>query len=221
MVAGDRGLFRQTGAMNRRSGLVSAALLSAVATVVLAGCGGNSTNAGAGVRSASGLARFLIGPGDEAGFSESKAPIVTSSLSYWVSAYGPAGVPKEMTSAQLRAEGWKSSATVPLSGPSGTGGSSVDVLGSSAGARADQQQTLAISATASEPVSLTVPGVPSAVGYAGGLARMPMAYVTWVEGNCMLFLENAAGSAQSLRVFLKPVTAAVQSIYRRTSGRCP
>jgi hypothetical protein len=196
--------------MNRRSRRsVSALLISAVATLGLANCGTSSTKTDAASSHAGDLVQLLIGPGDEPGFSQAKAPIVVASLTSWVSAYGVAGVPKQTYAAQLRADGWKSSATVPLTSRNASGGSSVDVLGSPAGAKADQRQTLVYSATATEPVRVTAPGVPGAVGRAGALARMPTAYITWIEGRCMFYLLNAARTPQSLHTFVKPLITAV------------
>lgn len=72
--------------------------------------------------------------------------------------------------------------------------------------------------------AITVPGVPSARGYAftgsakNGGARNRDANVYWVQGRCELFAGDLRPGTGALAA---PVIAAVKAIDRRTGGACP
>jgi hypothetical protein len=144
--------------------------------------------AGAGT---TGLRRFLLGSGDEPGYSDQGTADASSSLGYWLRMYPTdngevshgAGVLAGPTAAanrpqQFRTDGWVAGATVEVTGVNGGSGvSTVHELRSVAGARGDWEwrvkyiplaalTTVTYPLYGSKTIRFTVPGVPTALGYA-------------------------------------------------------
>jgi hypothetical protein len=200
--------------------------------------------AGAGT---TGLRRFLLGSGDEPGYSDQGTADASSSLRYWLKTYPTdngeashgAGTLAGPTAAanrpqQFSADGWVAGATVQITGVNGGSGvSTVHELRSAAGARRDwdwRVKYIPLAALTdvtyplygSKTMRFTVPGVPSAVGYAATSSHHgdDGAIVAWIEGRCVLYLKNE-GNVEPLASFAARIRAGVAAIYRRTGGTCP
>lgn len=115
----------------------------------------------------------------------------------------------------------------------GSGISTVHELRSVAGARRDWEWRIKYIPLAaltfvtyplygSKTIRFTVPGVPTAVGYAAISDHHGTdgAFVAWIEGRCVLYLGNQ-GNAEPLASFVARIRDGVAAIYRRTSGACP
>jgi hypothetical protein len=150
-----------------------------------------------------------------------------------VKEFGDAPAQVKVDSQRLSGEGFVAyliEHLTPSAAPSnGAAVSTVMELGSPAAA-AREQRTELQHLIAFQGISLpgrpalvsrdfTVPGVPSADGLTGTQAGLPggEANVLFTEGRCMLVV----GDSRAAGNITAPVTAAVQSIYRRTHGRCP
>lgn len=199
--------------------------------------------AGAGT---TGLRRFLLGSGDEPGYSDQGTADVSSSLSYWLKTnptdngevdHGAGDLAGPTAAAnrpqQFRTDGWVAGATVELTGVDGDSGvSTVHELRSVAGARGDWEWRIKYIPLAalsnitypdeSKTIRFTVPGVPTAVGYAATSYHHELdgAYVAWIEGRCVLYLGND-GNIEPVATFVARIGDGVAAIYRRTGGTCP
>ena len=180
------------------------------------------------------LTAFVALRGEETGFSPQGRPTVYSKL-HDLLVHGFSDTPAQLKvdAPRLRREGFVAGAIEHTSynaAPSrGAGASDVLELGSATAARREQAavvQQLVVSQRTPVPGQpklvthrFTVPGVPSAEGITGtptGLAG-GQANAFFIEGRCMLFVGDSLASGNTTQ----PVTSAVESIYRRTRGRCP
>jgi hypothetical protein len=94
-------------------------------------------------------------------------------------------------------------------------------FGSGRSAKQDRDMRLAVAPKQFAPLKIapfTVPGVPSARGYATTHRGTRIANVLWIEGRCELTLGNISSGRADLRVVQHD---AVRAIERRTRGRCP
>ena len=180
------------------------------------------------------LTAFVALRGEETGFSPQGRPAVYSKLhNLLVDGFSDTPAQLKVDAPRLRRERFVAGVVEHTSysaAPSrGAGASDVLEFGSATGARREQAavvQQLVVSQRA--PVSgqpklvtrrFTVPGVPSAEGITGTPTGLPggQANVFFIEGRCMLFVGDSLASGS----ITQPVTMAVESIYRRTRGRCP
>jgi hypothetical protein len=191
----------------------------------LSACGNETPSTTKSPQVASSLARFLLRPSEEPGFSPSTEPETISGVEAFVKEVNPP--PAEAPA--LRDNGFKTFVVVQLEGMRGDAGvSNVSEFATEAGARrhlaylrrtVDEQYV-----GAKEIKRFDIPGVPTAFGV---VAWKPDEYdvgnVNWVQGRCLMVLGNGGSGAhdQLPLNFIKPLSTGVKAIFERTRGECP
>jgi hypothetical protein len=174
--------------------------------------------ASAALGAGSDLGRFVVHRSDLSGFELSRINTYRS-LTTWTS-----GEPKKQAAVdrkRLAAEGFQEAVDVLITGPHGVHGvSDTTEFKTAKGAAAESKNASHDLGTGSVTTHLKVPAIPHAVAYSqlnrktGGTD----ANVFWVEGRCSLIIGSYRKHGQSPA---KALIAAAESIYRRTSERCP
>jgi hypothetical protein len=166
---------------------------------------------------ATGLARFLLQPNEEPGFSPRGEPETISTVEAFVK-----DVEAPPAEAQaLRENGFKSFVVAHLhSDEGGAGVSNVHEFATEDGARRHLAYLLRTVDEQFEGATIQrfdIPEVPTAVGF---LAWKPddynVANVNWVQGRCLMTLGNDGSGP-----FIEPLSTGVKAIFERTGGRCP
>jgi hypothetical protein len=174
---------------------------------------------------ATGLARFLLQPNEEPGFSPSSEPETISTVEAFVKDIEDAP-PAEAQA--LRENGFKAFVVVPLESDRGDAGvSNVLEFATEDGARRHLAFLMRAVDEQFEGATIQrfeIPEVPTAAGF---LAWKPdefdVANVNWMQGRCLMTLGNGgSGPHAGLPTsFIEPLSTGVKAIFERTGGQCP
>ncbi|HLH15210.1 MAG TPA: hypothetical protein VKV16_10510 [Solirubrobacteraceae bacterium] len=172
-----------------------------------------------------GLTRFVVGRGEETGFTP-EAPKTVLSVKAWV--HEEPAKQAAQDAARLKAEGFVEAVIEHTDETHGHGAgvSTVIELKSSAAAGAEVAGEVSAGIAAQGKGALVhrfaVAGVPGAVGYTakGPHEAAGAANVSWREGRCTLLVGDFLPKASAARLS-GPIAAAARAVYRRTGGSCP